>query len=167
MVIKASRLGTLDDIGNQASALKLVALDSRTDGNTKRLAINLSQEDFFRLKSLSARTTIPLPILCRVLLRQSMTRLIPEESLNDLPIQLSNPSVVNSLSNREIDILNLMVQGISNGEIASALGLSIQTVKNHVTSILSKMKAKNRTQAVLLAIKRNLAEGKTHFEKNL
>jgi len=165
MVIKTSHLNTLDDIGNQTSTLKLMAPDSRTTvGNTKRLTVYLSEEDFFRLRSLSTCTTIPLPILCRVLLKQAISRLSPEDSLNDLLLQLSSPPKVTSLSNREMEILNLMVQGISNGEIAHTLGLSQQTVKNRVTSILRKMKVKNRTQAALLALKRNLAQGETHFE---
>jgi len=96
-----------------------------------------------------------------------MSRLSPEDSLNELPVQLSSPSILTSLSNRELDILNLMVQGISNGGIAQTLGLSQQTVKNHVTSILRKMKAKNRTQAALLAFKRNLAQVETHYKKDL
>ena len=168
MVIKASHLNTLEEIGDQTSILKLVAPDSRImDGNSKRLAIHLSKEDYSRLESLSTCTTIPLPILCRVLLRQAMSRLSPEDSLNELPVQLSSPSILTSLSNRELDILNLMVQGISNGGIAQTLGLSQQTVKNHVTSILRKMKAKNRTQAALLALKRNMAKGNTHFKTDL
>jgi len=168
MVIKASHLNTLEEIGDQTSILKLVAPDSRImDGNSKRLAIHLSKEDYSRLESLSTCTTIPLPILCRVLLRQAMSRLSPEDSLNELPVQLSSPSILTSLSNREMDILNLMVQGISNGGIAHTLGLSQQTVKNHVTSILRKMKAKNRTQAALLALKRNLVQVETHFKMDL
>jgi len=168
MVIKTSHLNTLEDIGNQTSTLKLMAPDSRTTvGNTKRLVIYLSEEDFSRLQSLSACTTIPLPILCRVLLRQVVSRLSPEDGLDDLLLQLSCPLIVTSLSNREMDILNLMVQGISNGGIAHTLGLSQQTVKNHVTSILRKMKAKNRTQAALLALKRNLAQVETHYKKDL
>jgi DNA-binding CsgD family transcriptional regulator len=168
MVRESSHLNTLEEIGNQTSNLNLVPPDSRTiDGNSKRLVIYLSEEDFSRLQSLSACTTIPLPILCRVLLRQVVSRLSPEDGLDDLLLQLSCPLIVTSLSNREMDILNLMVQGISNGGIAHTLGLSQQTVKNHVTSILRKMKAKNSTQAALLALKRNLVQVETHFKMDL
>ena len=74
---------------------------------------------------------------------------------DDLLFRLGSTPVT-SLSNREMDILNLMIQGTSNRGIASALEMSEQTVKNHVTSILHKMKASNRTQAALLAVKHNL-----------
>jgi DNA-binding NarL/FixJ family response regulator len=58
------------------------------------------------------------------------------------------------LSEREMEVLNCVVQGMSNKEIASALGISHQTVKNHVTSILRKFGVDDRTQAVVYALRR-------------
>lgn len=58
------------------------------------------------------------------------------------------------LSNREMEVLSCVVDGKSNKEIASLLGISHQTVKNHVTSILRKFGVDDRTQAVVYAIKR-------------
>ena len=58
------------------------------------------------------------------------------------------------LSAREVDVLKLVSQGYSNKEIAVELGISQQTVKNHVTSILHKLGVEDRTQAVLYAMKR-------------
>jgi DNA-binding NarL/FixJ family response regulator len=58
------------------------------------------------------------------------------------------------LSAREVDVLKLLSQGYSNKEIAVELGISQQTVKNHVTSILHKLGVEDRTQAVLYAMKR-------------
>lgn len=57
------------------------------------------------------------------------------------------------LSPREMEILELICQGASNKDIAQALGISYQTVKNHVTAILQKLRVKDRTQAVLYALK--------------
>ena len=62
----------------------------------------------------------------------------------------ANP-VVEPLSEREIDVLRLIAQGASNREIASALFLAEGTVKNHVTNILGKLEARDRTQAALKA----------------
>jgi two-component system response regulator DegU len=58
------------------------------------------------------------------------------------------------LSDREMEVLTCVVKGMSNKEIASALGISHQTVKNHVTSILRKFGVEDRTQAVVYALKR-------------
>lgn len=57
------------------------------------------------------------------------------------------------LSNREIEVLDYIAQGNSNKEIARALGISDQTVKNHITSILRKLAVNDRTQAVVYAIR--------------
>ena len=58
------------------------------------------------------------------------------------------------LSDREMEVLSYVVRGMSNKEIASLLGISHQTVKNHVTSILRKFGVEDRTQAVVYALKR-------------
>ncbi len=58
------------------------------------------------------------------------------------------------LSEREMEVLSYVVKGLSNKEIAASLGISHQTVKNHVTSILRKFSVEDRTQAVVYALKR-------------
>jgi two-component system response regulator DegU len=58
------------------------------------------------------------------------------------------------LSDREMEVLSCVVRGMSNKEIAHQLGISHQTVKNHVTSILRKFGVEDRTQAVVYALKR-------------
>lgn len=57
------------------------------------------------------------------------------------------------LSDREMEVLACVVRGMSNKEIARLLGISHQTVKNHVTSILRKFGVEDRTQAVVYALK--------------
>ena len=58
------------------------------------------------------------------------------------------------LSPREMEILQLISRGYSNKEIAHELGISRQTVKNHMTSILRKLSVNDRTQAALYALRR-------------
>ncbi len=58
------------------------------------------------------------------------------------------------LTSREIEILDCIARGLSNKEIANELSISGQTVKNHITSILSKLQVNDRTMAVIYAIKR-------------
>ena len=61
------------------------------------------------------------------------------------------------LSDREMEVLRLMVRGLCNQEIAGALFIAESTVKFHVNHILSKLNAGDRTQAVITALKRGLA----------
>ena len=58
------------------------------------------------------------------------------------------------LSPREMEILQFIAQGKSNKEIAFDLGISRQTVKNHMTSILRKLAVNDRTQAAIYALRR-------------
>ncbi|GAB3836365.1 response regulator transcription factor [Dactylosporangium cerinum] len=67
-----------------------------------------------------------------------------------LPPPVPAPLVV-PLSGRELDVVRLLAGGRSNREIASALFLAEGTVKNHVTSALAKLGARDRTQAALRA----------------
>jgi DNA-binding NarL/FixJ family response regulator len=58
------------------------------------------------------------------------------------------------LSAREMEVLAFVTGGMSNKEIATTLGISHQTVKNHVTAILRKLGVEDRTQAAIYALKR-------------
>ena len=60
------------------------------------------------------------------------------------------------LTPRELEILELMARGMGNSEIGKALHLSQHTVKNHVSSVLRKLQVKNRSQAVVRAVRRGL-----------
>lgn len=62
-----------------------------------------------------------------------------------------------TLTNREIEILRLIVQGQCNKEIARTLGISVETVKEHVQNILRKTSQSDRTQAALWAVRQEIA----------
>jgi two-component system response regulator DegU len=63
---------------------------------------------------------------------------------------------VSALTARETEVLSYLAKGNSNKEIAAALNISEQTMKNHITSILRKLNANARTEAVIIAVKRGL-----------
>jgi DNA-binding NarL/FixJ family response regulator len=65
-------------------------------------------------------------------------------------------SFVSPLTPRETEILNYMAKGYLNKQIANMLDISEQTIKNHVTSILRKLDANARTQAVITAVRRGI-----------
>ncbi len=64
--------------------------------------------------------------------------------------------MVENLSQRELEVLNLMAQGSTNQAIADHLVISVGTVKSHINHILGKLGAHNRTEAVSLARKLRL-----------
>lgn len=75
------------------------------------------------------------------------------------PTDLDGSDVtIEPLSERESDVLRLMVQGFSNSVIAETLTISLPTVKTHVQHILQKLHVSDRTQAALLAMRLKLVE---------
>lgn len=62
------------------------------------------------------------------------------------------------LTNREMEVLHLIADGLSNQEIADKLFITLKTVKTHVSNILSKLEVSDRTQATIYAFKHNMIE---------
>jgi DNA-binding NarL/FixJ family response regulator len=65
-------------------------------------------------------------------------------------------TLIAPLTTREMEILNYVAQGYSNKQIAVQLNISEQTIKNHVASIMLKLNANARTQAVVIAVQKGL-----------
>jgi len=78
----------------------------------------------------------------------------PETPAVRVPVQRDPrvPLAHQTLSRREVKVAELMARGRSNQQIASALGLSLHTVKNHVAKILLKLDARSRTEATALLL---------------
>ena len=94
------------------------------------------------IRTLKAGGTLIKPAITERILRGL------EQAKPEFP-SLSPPD---PLTKRETEVLRLMVAGHSNREIADAFGMSEGTVKNHVSSILSKLGVRDRTRAVLKAL---------------
>jgi two-component system, NarL family, response regulator DegU len=91
-------------------------------------------------------TLVTHPILADQVLRQ----------FQELTRQNETEPYISPLTPREMEILNYVAQGLLNKQIANQLGISEQTIKNHVTSMLRKLNANARTEAVILALRRGL-----------
>jgi DNA-binding NarL/FixJ family response regulator len=97
-------------------------------------------EIFAAIRTVSAGGALIPPVVASKLLRQVRAAEHPD-----------------ALTAREREVLGLVAAGLANGEIAARLSISERTVKFHVSSLLAKLGAKNRTQAVRLARERGLA----------
>ncbi|MCG8512537.1 MAG: response regulator transcription factor [Halanaerobiales bacterium] len=95
-------------------------------------------------------------------LKTSIERVIKGERVfpPGLDVDCSTETVasrqVEELSSREQEVLELLAQGMSNRNIAETLFISEKTVKNHVSNILKKLVVNDRTQAVIVALKRGM-----------
>lgn len=77
---------------------------------------------------------------------------IPSEVAAKLVQRITKPE----LSDRELEVLRLIAQGMSNLQISAALCISESTVKAHINRILSKLNVKDRTHAAIVALKRGI-----------
>lgn len=73
-------------------------------------------------------------------------------NLDRIQCDFPSSNAPEALSGREVEILRLLARGYNNREIADALTIAEGTVKNYVSSILSKMGVRDRTRAVLKAL---------------
>jgi len=76
----------------------------------------------------------------------------------EVAAELADHATEDDLSSREIDVLRLIATGNANKEIACQLSIAEETVKSHVTNILAKLGANDRTHAVTIALKRGIIE---------
>ncbi|MFQ5997421.1 MAG: LuxR C-terminal-related transcriptional regulator [Dehalococcoidales bacterium] len=78
------------------------------------------------------------------------------QQFQELSLRSETEGFIAPLTPREREILSYIAQGYLNKQIAAELDISEQTIKNHVTSILRKLNANARTEAVVVAIKQGL-----------
>jgi DNA-binding NarL/FixJ family response regulator len=88
-----------------------------------------------------------------VLLPEGLETLLRESTASHRAI---SPPLVEALTPREIEVLGMMVEGWGNKEISTRLGISEHTVKFHVASIMGKLNASSRTEAVTSGIRHGL-----------
>jgi DNA-binding NarL/FixJ family response regulator len=80
-----------------------------------------------------------------------VTRRLLSRFITDEPVPTRDATILDSLTDREREVLELIASGMSNAEIAGTLFLSEATVKTHVGRVLTKLNLRDRVQAVVLA----------------
>ncbi|MBZ0106629.1 MAG: response regulator transcription factor [Sulfuricella denitrificans] len=84
--------------------------------------------------------------------------IFPAQVLQKIARGELGPSIASRLSHRELEIVSYVARGLSNRAIGDALGLSENTVRNHLRSILEKLEFDNRVQVATFALEHGLAK---------
>jgi DNA-binding NarL/FixJ family response regulator len=92
------------------------------------------------------------------LLAPAVTRRLIERYVRRRPADASLAARFQELTERELEVLQLLTRGLSNAEIGARLFLSPGTVKTHVTRVLAKLRVRDRVQAVVLTYEAGIVE---------
>lgn len=131
--------------------IQIVALTSSSDTSSVTAAIQAGATSYL-LKNISDDQ---LANAIRAA-KQGQRVLSPEATQALINAAIRPSETKYRLTEREIEVLALMVQGLNNPEIAEKLYVSRSTVKYHISSILSKLNVTNRSEAIALALKHDL-----------
>jgi DNA-binding NarL/FixJ family response regulator len=92
------------------------------------------------------------------LLAPRITKRLIERFVAHAPAEITKPQELAELSERELDVLRLLADGLSNEEIGERLFISRATVKTHVANVLAKLGVRDRVQAVVFAYESGLVQ---------
>lgn len=129
---------------------KFVILTSLLDPAEVRRAMDAGASGYL-LKNASSQE-----LLTVIQMAHRGHRVLAPEVTDALVASQKDPAPGTDLTQRERELLALMARGLSNMDISTALSIAMPTVKFHVTNILAKLHADNRTEAVLVALKHKL-----------
>jgi NarL family two-component system response regulator LiaR len=148
-------LDVIEAIRQEETPIRILVLTSFSDDEMVFPAIKIGADGYL------LKNTPP-----RVLLQAirdvhagypSMSPSIAAKLMREIQRPPDLPPTEEPLTEREVDVLRLLAQGFSNGEIAEKLVVTEGTVRTHVSNILSKLQLANRTQAALYALREGLA----------
>lgn len=140
------------------------------DSNYKIIVLTLHQDREYLFKTLQmgcegyvikdAESSVLIEAIRSVYKNQTyiqpnMTGELVKE-LNRVTLSDKERHFANNLTNREIEVLLLITEGMINKEIAHKLYISEKTVKNHISNIFKKLEVNDRTQAAIYALKHNI-----------
>lgn len=127
------------------------------DARVLILSTHSGEEDIYRAMKAGAHGYVVKSILREELLRAVRQVHRGGEYLDPIvAAHLAERQARRSLSTREVDVLRLVAKGFGNKEIANRLNIAEVTVKLHVSHVLEKLEAKDRTEAATIALQRGI-----------
>jgi DNA-binding NarL/FixJ family response regulator len=142
-------LTCLTRIKGRSPEVKVVMLSASDDDSIAEQALR-GGADAFVLKQIDPRDLAGV-------LRQAVSGQVTRTTIGRAAATEA-PAVDAGLSRRELDVLRALSNGLSNQQIAAKLFLAEQTVKFHLSSVYRKLGARNRTEAVRIAVRQGIVE---------
>jgi len=152
-------LEVIKEIKNNFPSVKILVLTSYSEEEKLAQALKEGALGYLLKDSSPEELLEAIKEVC-----QGKTHLSPELAFRVVRLMTGKTTPLSNsefLTKRELEVLNLLAQGLSDREIAQRLFISPRTVGTHVSNILTKLGVKNRTQAVLLAQEKGLVKKKS------
>jgi NarL family two-component system response regulator LiaR len=143
-------VGAISALRPHLPAARFIVLTSMLDPAQIRRALDAGASSFL-LKNATAQELVTM-----IRATAAGQRVLAPEVTDALIASERRGAPGSNLTQRERELLVLMARGLSNQEISNQLAIAMPTVKFHVTNILAKLHAGNRTEAVLTALKHRL-----------
>lgn len=144
---------TTERIRKAHSQVQVIALTSFPEGDLVQRVLKAGAISYL-LKNVSGDELVKAILAAA----KGESVLAPEAARALVEETTKPPAPTFDLTKRELQVLDLMVQGLSNSEMAEVLIVSQSTVKFHVSNIISKLEAVSRTEAVAIALRHGLVQ---------
>ncbi len=141
------------------SGLEAIRVIRRDDPDARIIVLTMYEGDEDIYRSLEAGATT---YLLKDSLSDDLIRVIHEVHAGNRPLEpgvearLAQRAATPALTAREVQVIELVSQGMRNKEVAAALGISEETAQVHVKNILAKLRVNDRTAAVNVALRRGI-----------
>lgn len=150
-------LQAIKELKAEKAAAKIIVLTIHQDREYLFKTLQMGAEGYVLKDAEPAVLIEAIRNVCngQTYIQPSMTKELVQE-FNRVTLFEKNKTADNNLTSREIEVLELIADGMINKEIAHQLYISEKTVKNHVSNIFKKLNVSDRTQAAIYAFKHNL-----------
>lgn len=140
---KSSELKAMIFLNRETPEVVQEAMEAGADGVMFNSSIGTGSGDFIQALTVTTSGGIYFPKAVREVATAKVKPL---------------PTLVDPLSERELEVIRCIIQGMKNNEIAQSLFLSVETVKSHVSTAMQKLGVRDRTQAAVYALTHGLVE---------